>query len=102
MIKKTNPGAIFSKSSYRIDDPVVKSKPLVKSETYLTEAMEDACKKMDNYVRAWYRNTQELTLMNLMDGDNENQMNPDVSEVEFVQDGDLNRSLPHFVSRRSF
>lgn len=63
--------------------------------------MEGVCGKIDGYVKAWYKDTEELTLIKLM-GENDSTMNELVGNVEFVQDGDLNKSLPHFVSANSY
>lgn len=72
-----------------------KSVPMAKSETYLSEVMESICEKMEDYLKATYKKTGKLTLMKIMvDG----KMNPESSLVDFVQDGDLNKSLGHYVS----
>lgn len=52
---------------------------------------------MDDYAKARYKDTQELTILKFIDDNGK--MNPDISEVDFIQDGDLNKSLQHFVSR---
>lgn len=96
-IAKTDPTRMIDMPGYGLDKEARKV-PLIKSEMFLTELMEDVCKKTDNYARAWYKDSKKLTLLKLLDADNDDQMNADVSEVEFVQDGDLNKSLPHFVS----
>lgn len=50
---------------------------------------------MDDYAKAKYKTTGRLTVLKFMiDGG----MNPEVSNVDFVQDGDLNKSLKHYVS----
>lgn len=65
------------------------------SEVHLSEMLESICKKMDDYVRATYKSNGKLTLMKLMV---DNGLNPLMSEVDIVQDGDLNKSLEYFVS----
>lgn len=52
--------------------------------------------EMDDYAKARYKDTQQLTILKFIDDNGK--MNPDISEVDFIQDGDLNKSLQHFVS----
>lgn len=54
---------------------------------------------MDDYAKARYRATGKATVLKMV---TEFGMNPDVSEVDFVQEGDLNKSLKHFVSNLYF
>lgn len=63
---------------------------------HLTEVLETICNKMDDYVRATYKTSGELTLLRLIGADG--QMNPDLSHVDIVQDSDLNKSLKFYVS----
>lgn len=51
--------------------------------------------KMDDYAKVKYKTTGRLAVMKFMVNGG---MNPDVSNVDFVQDGDLNKSLKHYVS----
>lgn len=51
---------------------------------------------MDDYAKARYKDTKELTILKFIDDNGK--MNPDISKVDFIQDGDLNKSLQHFVS----
>lgn len=104
-----------------------KTVQLSKSETYLTDLMETICKsialshslslsssllekkkwhfdvssqigdKLDDYAKARYKSNGALTIMKLTSPGGG--MNPDMSLVDFVQDGDLNKSLKHFVSK---
>jgi hypothetical protein len=67
-----------------------------RSEMHLTEVLETICNKMDDYVRATYKTSGELTLLRLIGADG--QMNPDLSHVDIVQDSDLNKSLKFYVS----
>lgn len=67
-----------------------------KSEQYLTELFEGdegICKTMDDYAKAKYKSNGELTVLKMM---TESGMNPLMSEVDFVQDQDLNKSLKHY------
>lgn len=48
---------------------------------------------MDDYAKATHKKTGRFNLMKIMvDG----QMNPEMSSYDFVQDGDLNKSLKHY------
>ncbi|KAG5684581.1 hypothetical protein PVAND_013806 [Polypedilum vanderplanki] len=67
-----------------------------KSEQYLTELFEGdegICKTMDDYAKAKYKSSGKLVVLKMfVDGG----MNPLMSEVDFVQDQDLNKSLKHY------
>lgn len=56
--------------------------------------MENVCDKMDDYARARYKSTGELIVLKMIT--DAGTMNPLMSEVDFVQDEDLNKSLQHF------
>jgi protein canopy 1/2 len=67
-----------------------------KSEQYLTELFEGdegVCKTMDDYAKALHKKTGKLVVLKMM---TETGMNPLMSEVDFVQDQDLNKSLKHY------
>lgn len=67
-----------------------------KSEQYLTELFEGddgICKVMDDYAKAKYKTDGRLTVLKMM---TDTGMNPLMSEVDFVQDQDLNKSLKHY------
>lgn len=51
---------------------------------------------MDDYAKARFKSNRTLTVMRLTLADGG--MNPGMSAVDFIQDGDLNKSLKHFVS----
>lgn len=48
---------------------------------------------MDDYAKAKYKTNGRLTVLKMM---TETGMNPLMSEVDFVQDQDLNKSLKHY------
>lgn len=52
-------------------------------------------KSMDDYAKARMKDTRKLVILKMMI---DSGMNPMMSEVDFVYDGDLNKSLEHFVS----
>ncbi|XP_075224178.1 protein seele-like [Lycorma delicatula] len=60
------------------------------SERFLTEVMENVCDKMDDYVKAKHRQTGEIMVIPLLNG---GQMNTVMSEVDIIQDENLNKSL---------
>lgn len=58
--------------------------------------LDNICEKMTDYVRATKRSNNKLTILNLMSSSGG--MNPLMNEVDIIQDGDLNKSLQHYVS----
>lgn len=70
--------------------------PLAQSEVHISEMLDEICDKMDDYVRGTMKTTGELVVMKLMD--EKNGMNPLISEIDIIQDGDLNKSLKYYVS----
>lgn len=101
-VSKVDPGKKVEVSGFRLDssgNAVSKSVPMAKSEMYLTEVMEKICDKMEDYLRATHKKTGKFMLMKIMvDG----KMNPESSNVDFIQDEDLNKSLGHYVSSLMF
>jgi len=87
---------IVQVSNFRLDgngDQIKQTVPLARTQLYLTEVMDSVCEKMNDYVRATYKKNGTLTVMPLiLDG----KMNPLMSEVDVVQDSDLNKSLQYF------
>ncbi|XP_064542382.1 protein seele [Drosophila montana] len=83
-------------SGFRLDaqgNSISKRVRYIKSEMFLTELMEKICEKMDDYLKATYKSNGKFTLLKMIiDG----KMNSESSLVDFVQDGDLNKSLGHF------
>lgn len=69
--------------------------PYALSEMHISESLEKVCVGIDDYVRATRKDTGELILMKLIvDG----KMNEEMSNVDIIQDGDLNKSLKYYVS----
>lgn len=81
--------------SHRTFTTAVLQVPLSKSEVHLSSMLDTICKKMDDYARAKYKSNGKLTLVKMV---SDGGMNPMLGEVDFVQDGDLNKSLEYFVS----
>ncbi|KAI8441254.1 hypothetical protein MSG28_014895 [Choristoneura fumiferana] len=70
--------------------------PAHRSTVYISEMIDDICKKMDDYVRVYYKATGKLEIMELMTGSG---MNPEFSKTKFVTDDDLNKSLEYYCER---
>ncbi|XP_044745583.1 protein seele [Coccinella septempunctata] len=66
------------------------------SEILLSEIMDQICDKMENYVRATWKSNGTLTLLNLLDPSGG--MNSKMSEVDIIQDDDLNKSLQYYCT----
>ncbi|XP_025418499.1 protein seele [Sipha flava] len=82
--------------NFRLDvngDQQKRTVPLGRSQIYLTEVMESVCEKMNDYVRATFKNNGSLTVIPLV---LEGTMNPLMNEVDVVQDSDLNKSLQYY------
>lgn len=50
---------------------------------------------MDDYAKARYKSSGRLTVLKMTTASGG--MNPEMSNVDFIQDGDLNKSLKHYV-----
>jgi len=96
-INKVDPKKTVEIGGYSLDTAGNARKKIVqlsKSETYLTDLMESICDKMDDYAKARFKSNGKMTIMKLTTADGG--MNPEMSSVDFIQDGDLNKSLKHF------
>ncbi|XP_023292587.2 protein seele [Lucilia cuprina] len=95
-VSKVDPAKRVDVSGFRLDadgNAISKSVPMAKSEMFLTEVMEKICDRMEDYLRATHKKSGKFMLMKIMvDG----KMNPESSNVDFVQDEDLNKSLGHY------
>jgi len=74
--------------------------PYAMSSLHISESLEKVCEGIDEYVRAIDKKTGELLLLRLIL--ESGTMNPKMSDVDVVQDGDLNKSLKYYVSRASY
>lgn len=70
--------------------------PLARSEVHISDVLDGICEKMSDYVRATYKSNGRLTILNLVTPSGG--MNPEMSKVDIIQDGDLNKSLKFYVS----
>ncbi|XP_044265999.1 protein seele [Tribolium madens] len=96
-VNKIDPTKTVDVGGYRLDSDGNyrhKSVSQAKSEVHLSEMIEDICTKMDDYVRATWKSNGTLTLLKLITEDGK--MNNDMSEVNLVQDDDLNKSLKYY------
>lgn len=95
-VKKIDPDRKVKVGGYSIDSRGNSKQKVIseaKSEVHLSELADAVCDKMDDYVRATWKENGTLTLLKLIvDG----QMNLDSSNVDFVQDDDLNKSLKYY------
>ncbi|VVC34292.1 Domain of unknown function DUF3456 [Cinara cedri] len=95
-VSSVDPLRVVKVTNFRLDGNGDQSKsnvPLARSQMYLTEVMDSVCEKMSDYVRATYKTNGSLTVMPLLLN---GQMNPLMSEVDIVQDSDLNKSLQYY------
>ncbi|XP_017865412.1 PREDICTED: protein canopy homolog 2 [Drosophila arizonae] len=95
-IAKEDANKMVDVSGFRLDaqgNSISKRVRYIKSEMFLTELMEKICDKMDDYLKATYKSNGKFALLKMIVN---GQMNPESSLVDFVQDGDLNKSLGHF------
>lgn len=98
-LSKVNPNLKVNVGGYRLDaDGTVKQKTVsqINSEIFLSDKLDEICKKMDDYVRATKKSNGQLTLLKLIGDDG--QMSPEMGEVDIIQDDDLNKSLKYYVS----
>ncbi|XP_026490657.1 protein seele [Vanessa tameamea] len=71
--------------------------PAHRSAVYISEVIDEICKKMDDYVRVYYKSTGKLAIMQLLMPSGG--MNPEFSKTKFVTDDDLNKSLEYYCER---
>lgn len=98
-VKKINPVQKIDIGGYQIDaEGNYKQEriSLAKSETHLSELIDEVCEKMDDYVRGTYKKNGTLTIIKLID--DAGIMNPHISDLDLIQDDDLNKSLKFYVS----
>ncbi|XP_011870450.1 PREDICTED: protein canopy homolog 2 [Vollenhovia emeryi] len=96
-VLRHNPEKLVTVGSFRMDaegNTVHKKIPLGRSELHLSAVLETICSNLENYVRATRKSDKQLVIFNLMSPSGG--MNPIMSEVDVIQDGDLNKSLQHY------
>lgn len=95
-VSSVDPLHVVPAANFRLDGNGDQSKstvPLARSQLYLTDVMDSVCAKMKDYVRATYKTDGSLTVMPLLLN---GQMNPLMSEVDIIQDSDLNKSVQYY------
>lgn len=98
-VKKIDPSRKVEVGGYRLDphgNLQQKTVSQAKSEMHLSELADVVCDKMDDYVRATWKDTGKLTILKLIDANG--QMNLDMGSVDVIQDDDLNKSLKYYVT----
>lgn len=95
-VSAVDPSLVVQVANFRLDgdgNQPKRTMPLAQSQMYLTEVMDSVCEKMEDYVRATFKANGSLVVMPLLVG---GQMNPLMSDVNLVQDSDLNKSLQYY------
>nr|CAH7718072.1 unnamed protein product [Callosobruchus chinensis] len=95
-ISQISPDKMIEIGGFRLDEEGNyhhKTVPQSKSELALSEVMETICDKMDNYIRALWKENGTLTLLSMTN--EAGFMNPSWSDVDIIQDDDLNKSLKY-------
>ncbi|KAL6257900.1 hypothetical protein P5V15_011499 [Pogonomyrmex californicus] len=98
-VLKANPNKLVDVGNFRMDaegNTIRKKIPLGQSEVHISILLDNICDKLSDYVRATKKSNNQLTIFNLMSPSGG--MNPVMSEVDIIQDGDLNKSLQHYCS----
>ncbi|CAK9820087.1 Protein seele [Anthophora plagiata] len=96
-LNKIDPSLEIEIGNYRLDaqgNVIHKKVPLAQSEVHISDVLDNICEKMSDYVRATYKSNGQLTILNLMSPSGG--MNPEMSKVDIIQDGDLNKSLKYY------
>ncbi|KAJ8947932.1 hypothetical protein NQ314_008525 [Rhamnusium bicolor] len=96
-VSKIDPRQKVDVGGYRLDaDGNYKHKavPQAKSELHLSEIIENICETMDGYIRALWKSNGTLTLFPMVT--ETGQMNPNMMDVDVIQDDDLNKSLKYY------
>lgn len=92
-----NPTREIEIGNYRMDakgNTIRKKVPLIHSEVHLSDVLDSICEKMADYVRATYKSTGQLTVLRIMTPSGG--LNPEMSNVNIIQDGDMNKSLKFY------
>ncbi|XP_011707651.1 PREDICTED: protein canopy homolog 2-like isoform X1 [Wasmannia auropunctata] len=98
-VLKANPNRLVDVGNYRMDaegNTIRRKVPLGRSETHISILLDNICEKLTDYVRATRKSDNKLVIFNLMSPSGG--MNPMMSEVDIIQDGDLNKSVKHYCT----
>lgn len=94
-VNKLDPNKKVDVGGHRLDEDgnyKQKEVPQSKSELVLSELIEKVCDRMDDYIRAFWKENGTLTLISMVDGIGM------FDKLDIVQDDDLNKSLKYYVS----
>ncbi|CAH0599915.1 unnamed protein product [Chrysodeixis includens] len=100
VIKKVDKWKKVDVGNFRMDasgNTMQEKVPAHRSAVYISELIDNICKKMDDYVRVYYKSTNKLAIMQLIT--KSGGMNPEFSKTKFVTDDDLNKSLEYYCER---
>lgn len=100
VIKKVDKWKKVDVGNFRMDasgNTMQEKVPAHRSAVYISELIDNICKKMDDYVRVYYKATNKLAIMQLIT--KSGGMNPEFSKTKFVTDDDLNKSLEYYCER---
>lgn len=98
-LDKLDPSLQTDVGGYRLDKEGNLKKKTVsqaKSEIVLSDILDEVCTAMDEYVRVTWKSNGTLAIVKMIMADSS--MNPILSEVDFITDDDLNKSLKYYVS----
>ncbi|KAL0275630.1 UNVERIFIED_CONTAM: hypothetical protein PYX00_003428 [Menopon gallinae] len=93
-IRKVGPGRTIRNGSHRLDhEGNIRGEqvPLVRSESFLTDAMDRFCSSMEDYARGIDKRTGRLRLVKFFAPGGG--MSPEMDEIEPISDSNMNRSL---------
>ncbi|XP_011145478.1 protein seele [Harpegnathos saltator] len=96
-VSKLNPRVLVDAGNYKMDaqgNTVQKKVPLRKSQVHISDIVDDICSKMKDYVRGIKKYNKKLTIFNIVLPSGG--MNPEMSKVDLIHDGDLNKSLEFY------
>ncbi|XP_018324331.1 protein seele [Agrilus planipennis] len=96
-LKKVDPSKTEDVGGYKFDSAgnlQKKTIPQMQSEIFISDMIEEICGTMENYVRARWKSNGQLTLLKMFDSSGN--MNSDITEVDLIQDEDLNKSLEFY------
>ncbi|KAF5281320.1 hypothetical protein FQA39_LY17832 [Lamprigera yunnana] len=96
LVKGIDPARKVEIGSYQIDSKGNLKQKIVsqaKSEVHLSELADEVCKKFEGYIRATWKKDGTLTILKII---KDGHMNSDMSEVDVIQDDDLNKSLEYY------
>ncbi|XP_066590568.1 uncharacterized protein [Prorops nasuta] len=92
LLAKIDPTLEVEVGGFRIDakgNNIQKKVPLSRSEAHIYDLLDGLCEKFSDYVIGTHKTTGEIVLLNLIDSSGF--MNPEMSNVDIVQDIETNK-----------